>query len=311
MAHPTGDQYELSLVADGHRVRAHVTQVGAALRGLTIDGEHLTEPYGADVPAPGANGIVMVPWPNRIDDGMWILDGQPQHLDISEPRFNNAIHGLLRFTPYTPVEQTDAAVTLQAFVFPQHGYPFHLDTRVHYELTPDGIAVTHTITNVGTQRAPVAIGAHPYLRLGDVPFDRLIITIAAGSRFESTQRMIPFVEMPVDRTEFDLRHGRSLSGVRLDEAFGEVEHVDGVATHAIEGPDGRRVELWQDENFGFVHVFTPRNYMRQGRPGLAVAIEPMTAPPNAFVTKRALRWLSSGDTWIAQWGIRYNRGHYA
>jgi galactose mutarotase-like enzyme len=42
-----------------------------------------------------------------------------------------------------------------------------------------------------------------------------------------------------------------------------------------------------------------------------VAIEPMTAPPNAFVTKRALRWLSSGDTWIAQWGIRYNRGHYA
>lgn len=305
MASPTGDQHALTLSADGHEVRAQITQVGAALRTLTLDGEHLTEPYGNDVPTPQANGLVLVPWPNRIDDGMWILDGQQQHLDISEPRHHNAIHGLLRFTAYDVVERSDAAVTLHADVFPQHGYPFHLDTRVTYALHVDGIEVIHRIVNVGSRRAPVAIGAHPYLRLGDLPLEVLTLTVAAETRFESTKRMIPFVESPVDGTDYDLRAGKPLATLKLDDAYGDVTHVDGIGVHALEASDGRRVELWQDDSFGFVQVFTPRNYPRSPRPGLAVAIEPMTSPPNAFVTKRSLRWLDPGEEWTARWGIRH------
>jgi len=308
---PTGDQYVLSRPTETGQSRAIIAQVAASLRTFTIDGLDITEPYGDDVPTPMATGIVLVPWPNRIDDGMWVLDGEPQYLDISEQRFHNAIHGLLRWTPYTLVEKTEGAVTLSAAVFPQHGYPFQLDTQVTYELVENGIDVTHRITNVGTDRAPVAVGTHPYLRIGDEPLENMTVTVAAGSRFESTQRLIPFAEMPVDDTDYDLRHGRPLSSLRLDDAFGELEVENGRSTHSIEAPDGRRVELWHDENFGFVQVFTPRNYPKNGKRSLAIAIEPMTAPPNAFVTKRALTWLKPNETFTAKWGIHYDRGPYA
>lgn len=310
MASPTGEQYVITLRSDAGEVWAAITQVAAALRTLIVDGQHLTEPYGDDIPTPSANGIVLVPWPNRVDDGMWILDGTPQHLDITEPRFHNASHGLLRFTAYTPIEHLESSVTLAATVFPQHGYPFQLETQVRYELVGAGIEVTHTIVNVGSALAPVAIGAHPFLRVGDVPPEQLTLTVAAASKFSSTQRMIPFVEMPVESTDSDLRRGRPVSMLRLDDAYGAVEHHDGIAVHSLEAPDGRAVELWQDENFKYVQVFTPRNYPRASGRGLAVALEPMTAPPNALVTKRDLRWLAPGETWTAQWGIRYDRGPF-
>ncbi|MDM4763790.1 aldose 1-epimerase family protein [Galbitalea sp. SE-J8] len=303
MASPTGEQYEL-VHSGATENRAFITQLAAALRTLTVDGQHITEPYGADVPTPSANGIVLVPWPNRVDDGMWILDGRPQHLDITEPRFHNAIHGLLRFTAYTPIERTASSITLAATVFPQHGYPFQLETSVGYRLVDAGLEVTHRITNVGAAAAPVAVGAHPFLRVGDTPIEHLMLTVAARSKFASTQRMIPFVEMPVEATEFDLRRGRPVERLRLDDAYGEVVHEHGIAVHSLAAPDGRAVELWQDESFGYVQVFTPRNYPREGGRGLAVAIEPMTAPPNAFVTKRGVRWVAPGETWTARWGIR-------
>ena len=36
-----------------------------------------------------------------------------------------------------------------------------------------------------------------------------------------------------------------------------------------------------------------------------MAIEPMTAPPDALNSGDGLRWLSPGDTWEARWGIQY------
>jgi aldose 1-epimerase len=289
-------------------MEAIVTQVAAALRTLTADGVNLTEPYGDDVPAPSANGIVLVPWPNRVEDGSWLLDGAPQQLDITEPRFHNASQGLLRWTAYTLVEHGQSVVELAATVHPQHGYPFQLDTRVRYELVERGITVTHTILNVGTARAPVAIGAHPFLRVGDVPTEQLVITVAASSRFSATERKIPFMQSSLDGEEADLRGGRPLALLRLDDTYGDVEHVEGRAVHSVQAADGSRVELWQDESFGYVQVFTLPNYPRDGRPDLAVAIEPMTAPPNALASKRSLKWLAPDETWVARWGIGYEPG---
>lgn len=311
MSSPTGEQFVITRPTATGESRAIITQLAAALRTLTVDGADLTEPYSENVPTPGGNGIVAVPWANRIDNGMWVLDGAEQNLDITEVRFNNAIHGLLRFTPYSLVHRTESTVTLAATVYPQHGYPFQLDTKVTYELVEDGISVWHNVTNVGAAKAPVALGTHPYLRVAEVPLEDIVVTVNASTRFEATQRQIPFAEMPVVGTDKDLRGGRPISSLRLDETYGGLALVDGRHTHTLEAPDGRRVSLWQDENFGFVQVFTPRNYQRADAPGLAIAIEPMTAPPNAFVTKRALKWIDPGETWTVNWGISYDPGSYA
>ena len=70
-------------------------------------------------------------------------------------------------------------------------------------------------------------------------------------------------------------------------------------------PDGRFVELWQDESFGFVQVFTTRGFPAADGERLAIAIEPMTAPPNAFNTGQGLHWLEPDDAWSVTWGVRY------
>ena len=87
-------------VLENGGARAEVGSLAAVLRSLSVDGVHLTEPIGPDVLAPMGCGIVLAPWPNRVRDALWHLDGEPQQLDITEPPRRNAIHGLLRNTAY-------------------------------------------------------------------------------------------------------------------------------------------------------------------------------------------------------------------
>jgi aldose 1-epimerase len=301
MREPTGEQFLLTGTWGDHRTEAVVTELAAGLRRLTVDGVHLSESFPADSAPASATGIVQLPWPNRVDGGKWTLDGKPQQLDITEVKQNNAIHGLLRYTPYRPVERSESTVTLAATVFPQHGYPFLLDTSVRYEVVADGLAVTHSIRNLADAAAPVAVGCHPYLRVGETPVEELTIEVQAATWFETDARQIPTGEHPVEGTDYDLRSGRRVGGLSLDTAFGSVQAG---APHRLTAPDGRWVELWQDDSFGYVQVFTPKAFPGTRGAGPAVAIEPMTAPPNALSTGEGLRWLQPGETWTLSWGIR-------
>jgi aldose 1-epimerase len=304
MRAPTGEQFRLTRSTPNGLAEAVIVEVAASIREFRIGEVELTEPYGEFSLPPFADGIVLVPWPNRVEDGVWQLDGAPQQLDITEPDKHNAIHGLLRNAPYRVLERSDGSVTLGATIFPQHGYPFFLETSVTHELTDDGMTVTHRITNESDLPAPVAIGSHPFFQIGDVPTDDLTLTVHAGTRFPVDERLNPSAEIPVDGTDYDLRGGRKVTDLDLDDAFGEVKPVDQV-TATLTAPDGRSVSLWQDENFPYVQIFTTRLFPRGSGHVTAIAMEPMTAPANAFNSGQSLRWLNPGETWQASWGIRY------
>lgn len=298
---PTGDSFSLRS-ADG-RVRARITQVGAALRALQVDGVDLVPPYPAGTPTPAGSGIVLVPWPNRVRDGRWTQRGVTRQLALSEAALGNASHGLLRYAPYTEAAASTDAVTLAATIFPQTGYPFTLGTRVTYALRGTGIEVTHEITNVGADEAPVAVGTHPYLFFGDVPTADLVLTSSGSTRFVLDDRKLPVAEEPVDAAT-DLRAGRRVGDLDLDTAYAGLHRgADGRARTTLAAPDGRTLTLWQGEGFDYVQVFTTDRYPDQD---LAVAIEPMTAPADALNSGRGLRWLTPGETWTLDWGIAYD-----
>lgn len=303
MRAPTGEQFRLTRSTPLGLAEAVIVEVAASIREFRIGDVELTEPYGEFSQPPFADGIVLVPWPNRIEDGVWQLDGEPQQLDLTEPDKHNAIHGLLRHAPYRVVERTDGAITLGATVFPQHGYPFLLETSVKHELTDEGMTVTHRITNESDAPAPVAIGTHPFFQIGDVPTDDLTLTVHASTRFPVDERLNPSAEIAVDG-DYDLRGGRKVAVLNLDDAFGDVKPIDQV-TAVLAAPDGRTVALWQDENFPYVQIFTTRKFPRGSGFVTAIAMEPMTAPANAFNSGQSLKWLNPGETWQAAWGIRY------
>ena len=112
MSAPTGTQYIITRTTDQGEARATITELAASLREFSIGGVDLVESYAESAMPPFADGIVLAPWPNRVEDGTWMLDGEPQHLDVTERDRNNAIHGLLRNTGYSLIEHTASAVTL-------------------------------------------------------------------------------------------------------------------------------------------------------------------------------------------------------
>jgi len=292
----SGRQYELRR-GDALAV---VTELAAGLRLYSRGGTALTESYGdADIP-PGATGITLAPWANRVEDGVWYLNGKKLQLDITEVSRNNASHGLLRNSSYELVDEDEYSVTLEAAVFPQHGYPFLLRHRVRYELAEDlGLVVRQTLINDAQEPAPFVLGAHPYLRLGDVPSEELTVSVDARTRLVADDRLIPRGAEPVGG-DFDLRGGRLVGTLNLDSAFTDLAFDGGVARHTLRSPDGRTVSLWQDESCGYVHVFVTTEFPGRAK---AVAIEPMTGPANAFNSGEGLRWLAPGEQFSMTWGI--------
>ncbi|HEV7185571.1 MAG TPA: aldose 1-epimerase family protein [Leifsonia sp.] len=300
MRAPTGTQYEFSFGT----IDAVVTQVGAGLRILRVGGVDITEPFPVDATPPSGCGIVLVPWPNRVKDGAWQHDGKSHQLALTEPARGNAIHGLLRYRPYELVEHTSSSVTQSAAIFPELGYPFELMTTVRHSLDADGLTVTHTIENLGEEPAPVAIGAHPYPKIGDVPTGELTLTVTAQTHLDVDDRLNVIGESPVAGTRFDLSGGRRVNELELDDGFADVVLTARGVSHVVEAPDGRRVTVWGEDAFQYVQVYTSRTFATETSSDVALAVEPMTAPANALNTGRGLRWLTPGERWTAAWGIR-------
>lgn len=295
-ADPTGPRFRLNCGT----TTAEIATVGAALRAYAVGEVDLVPRYPDTTPTPAASGVVLIPWPNRVAGAVWTQHDTTYRLAVTEPATGAASHGLLRFTSYRAVAETADSVTLTADVVPQTGYPFHLRTHVAYALTDDGLAVTHTIENVGAEPAPIALGTHPYLCLGGVPTADLTVQLDAPLRSVLDERLIPVADAPVD-DDTDLRMPRRLGDVDLNTAYSGMprDAADRIAA-TLTAPDGRSVTLWAGTGFTHLQLYTTDRY-----PGaeLAVAIEPMTAPANALNTGENLRWLTPGETWTLAWGI--------
>jgi len=295
---PTGRQIALR----HGDVTAQVAQVGASLRFLQVAGVTIVPPYPLDAPTPSCSGVVLAPWPNRVRDGIWQDGETTRALAITEPAFNNASHGLLRFTAYEIEQTTDATATLHAQIVPQTGYPYLLATSVTYALSDDGVTVTHRVTNHSAMAAPFALGTHPFVTVGDVDARDLVLRLPAETYFETDDRLLPVGESLVN-DGVDLREGQRLGDVSLDTGFATLRRdTDGRVRTTLTAPDGRRVTVWQGDGFDYVQAYTTSNYPGQA---LALAIEPMTAPAEAFNSGRGLRHLAPGETCDFEWGIQY------
>ncbi len=283
---------------------AEVGTVAAVLTALRVGGVDLTEPLPPEVaPPPFCSGIALAPWPNRVRAARWELDGKTQQLDITEPARGGALHGLLEFAEYEVRERTDDAITLGAVIHPQHGWPFLVNTWVRFELQPDGLRAVHGARNLSDRRAPYATGTHPYFRIGAHDVADLVLQVPAGEYLEVDERLDPIAWHPVEGGT-DLRQGVRVGDLALDTAFRAIDAQDRVAA-TLTAPDGSRVEVLQDDDWRYIQVFTTSVFPRTAGEGTAVAIEPMTAPPDALNSGEGLVWLEPGEVFEGSWGVRY------
>ena len=72
----TGHQYTIT---HGDYV-AVITELGAALRKLTYQGKNVIATFGANEVAPASSGQLLIPYPNRIEDGVYTFEGKTHEL---------------------------------------------------------------------------------------------------------------------------------------------------------------------------------------------------------------------------------------
>ncbi|MGY1773801.1 aldose 1-epimerase family protein [Blastococcus sp. SYSU D00813] len=297
---PTGKQFVLT----SGDAEVTVVEVGGGLRSYRHGGRELLDGYGADETALYGRGHVLAPWPNRIADGRYTWDGAEQQLALTEPATATAIHGLVNYAPWSVLDRGPERLVLGYLLHPQPGYPFALRLQVAYELSGGGLAVTATATNEGAAALPYGEGHHPYLAAGPgVLLDDCTLVSPAATRLLADDRGIPTGRVPVEGTDADLRGGRRIGDLVLDDCFTDLERdAAGRAEVRLTRPDGTGAAVWMDEAYGYLQLYTgdtiPGDARRRG-----LAVEPMTCPPNAFATGEAVRRLEPGGSATGVWGL--------
>jgi aldose 1-epimerase len=292
---PTGRQIELA--ADGYTVA--VTEVGATLRTFEHRGRPLVAGFTADQPMPDFNGAVLAPWPNRIRDGRYDFGGRSHQLPVSEPNRGTALHGLVSWQPWTVVDASGASTELRTVVYPQRGYPFLLTLTAHYSLDAAGLHIRMSARNDGDGDAPYGVSIHPWFVAGSGPLAEWTLTIPASAVVTTDGRLLPTGVVPV-AGELDFRDGRPLADTALDHAFTDIDFRETEAVATLRSPDGAGVEIGWGADCGWLQVCTGD----EAGPALnrrAVAIEPMTCPPDAFRSGEGLIRLAPGQTHSVAW----------
>ncbi|MGE3285038.1 MAG: aldose 1-epimerase family protein [Pseudonocardia sp.] len=283
---------------------AVVTTSGAALRSYTVADCAVLDGTGPGEPITGGRGQLLVPWPNRIADATYRFDGQEYHLPVTEASTGSAIHGLVRKVGWEVLDERPDAVRLGVDVAAQPGYPFTLRTEVTYTLGPDGLATRLATTNTGDHSAPYAAGAHPYLTAGTGLIDDLTVEVPAATWYPTDARSLPTGREPVDGTPLDLRTAQRFGGRRIDNAYTDlIRDADGRARVRLTAPGGRTVTVAMDAACTHLQIFTGDHVPEPSRRRRGIAVEPMTAAPDAFNSGDGLVTLDPGATHVAEWSV--------
>lgn len=298
---PSGTQWTIAV--DGQE--AVVVEVGGGLRSYRANGVDYVDGYARDEICVGCAGQVLAPWPNRIRDGQYLLEGHSMQLPLTEPERYTAIHGLVNWVPWRLVTQESDRVTVEYDLPAQPGYPWSLRLRTQWRISADGLRASHEVTNLSGRAAPFGLSVHPYLQLPGVAVDDVTLRVPGRSRLLLDSRLLPIGATKVAGGEYDFTAGRRIGSLVMDTSFGDVQpDPDGGSSVSLTAPDGQTgVTLWADASFGWWQIYTGDTLPGE-RYRRSVAVEPMTCPPDAFRSGRDVIMIEPGETWRAGWGIR-------
>jgi len=284
-----------TIAGAGHE--AVVVEIGGGLRAYRAGGVDVLDPYDPDELCPAWSGKVLAPWPNRLRDGRYAFGGRPWQLGITEPERHTAIHGLVGWVPWRLVAQAADSVTVECLIAAQEGYPWPVLLRTHWSVGPDGLRARHEATNLGASPCPFGLGAHPYLRLGAATVDDLTLRVPASSHLLVDGRLLPIGAAKVAGGGLDYNQPRRIGAAVLNTAFGDL-----TGDPVVVSTTDCSVRVWADDSFRWWQVFTS-DTLTGDRFRRALAVEPMTCPPDAFRSGRDVITLEPGQTWTGTWGI--------
>jgi aldose 1-epimerase len=259
-------------------VSAVVSTEGAALIGLSVDSFNLIEPNTRDGLYAGK---ILSPWPNRIRDGKYSFNEKDYQLPVNEVSKNNSLHGLVANCLWEITFQNQSKVILEHLLNQPAVYPGKLQLQVIYEIIESGIEITVLSENIGDISAPYGVSIHTYLVAGaSVKNNELFLQIPADQFLEvDAERLLPIKLQPVTGSNFDFINSTKISDLFIDHAFKYSSNYP--RSISLLNAEGQGAEMIFDEQSKWIQIHTADRDL-QGDSRMAVAIEPMTCPPDAF-----------------------------
>ena len=219
------------------------------------------------------------PIPNRLENHEYTFERTRyaiQGLDRKVDR--NLVHGFVFDQSWQfvePVVNEDTPILNTFFDFdPTHpyfnGYPFPSRLSLAIKLEPDGLRVTYTVQNKGSQRMPFGFGLHPCFKL--LPDTR--VQIPAKYVMEANQELLPTGKLTdvANDHDRDLRKPRKVASLRLDDVYtGITSGKWAVIDHPAE-----RFRIHLETSDDFTHI------VMYASSGPFFCLENQTCPTNAL-----------------------------
>jgi len=248
--------------------------LGANLVSFTVDGTELllcrADVLHHDEPFTGA--FNMFPTPCRLAGGTYTFEGrQIVQRKNGKPR---AIHGLI-FDEPMQIQNRGDAVTSSLRIEPDHpvyeGFPYQCVFEITHALHEAGLTLSFKITNTDSGNLPFGYGVHPYWRLQGERKD-VRVRVPCDHTLDLDNLVPTGGVTPVEGTEVDLRSGRDLTTLFIDNAFWKRNAGD--SAELTLGSIGKRIVYEASENFPHMIVYAPEG-------GEFVCVENLTTCPNA------------------------------
>lgn len=277
-------------------------EVGGAIAAYEWRGEPVLRPTSGTARAAGDVGgfasYPLLPFSNRIADARLHWARSTYRLQRHLAGERHAIHGNAWRRVWSVAERAPAWAKLE-LVHRASGqgaveWPFDYRAQQTFELAPDQLALTLSLTNSGGVPFPCGLGWHPF-------FPR---NAATALRFTATgvwltdPTRLPTRLDPVP-PQWDFGTPRALAASVLDNCF-----VGWRPPATIAWPDrGLRVDMRADAACGYLVVFVPAG-------GDFLAVEPVTHMTDAFnraaagASATGTRLLAPGETFSCTMHIR-------
>lgn len=241
----------------------------------------------------------LLPYPNRLKDGIYSFNGNTYRFPINDKGTQNSLHGFKDFYKMSVenvvTEENYASITLKSDYQGQNpAFPFPFEFKITYTLKGyNELICSVDLYNPTTEAMPIGFGWHPYFKLGNLPVEELELQMPTVYQVEIDDRMLPTGELiPVG----DYQMFTNLTGKNFDTCF---KAIDGnLSKITVNAPSiNTKLSYWQENKaFPYFQIFIPPKRK-------SIAIEPMTCNVNAFNRPDDLKKLNGKERLTGRFGV--------
>ena len=256
-------------------------------------------------------GCRLTPFPGRTAYAQFSWLGETYKLVNNVSWAPHALHGFLQdkewtFESFESDSESCTAVFSCDWPGAFAGFPFPFRATNAITFTGESVTISSSVKNIGVSDLPYSEGWHPYFMLGE-KIDNLTLKLP-----NSSLAVLDSADLPTGNFKEDVRfvNGRKIYDEFINDCFcleKEMTHLQTVDgdfinnAHVLLESDRYALDIWQKaglEQYNAIQIYTPPDRM-------SIAIEPMTAEPDALNHHRGLIVIPPGEERTFTFGCEF------